>query len=95
MSKQTAHDLTRHISPLTERRINENHCISIELRILTCLRFYATCSYQRIAGDVGGISAASACRKERRVSEAIASLRPQYFNMPDSVKANRFKLLKS
>lgn len=56
---------------------------------VSCL--FATGNFQRVAGDLGGISSSSVCRIVKRVSRAIASLRPNYIRMPDAAEAQRLK----
>lgn len=53
-------------------------------QLLLTLRFYACGCMQRAVADFAGVSTSSACRIIRRVSEAIASLRPQYIHMYES-----------
>lgn len=48
------------------------------------LRFYATGSYLRSAGDFSGVSISTACRVVKRVSAAIAALRPEIIKMPEN-----------
>lgn len=55
--------------------------ISPMCQLLLTLRFYATGSMLIAVGDFSGVSKASASRIVRRVSEAIASLKPGYINM--------------
>jgi hypothetical protein len=50
-------------------------------QLLLTLRFYATGSMLISAGDFVGVSKTSACRIVKRVSSAIASLRPQFIYM--------------
>ncbi|CAH1383012.1 unnamed protein product [Tenebrio molitor] len=50
-------------------------------QLLLTLRFYATGSMLISAGDFVGVSKTSASRIVKRVSSAIASLRPQFIYM--------------
>lgn len=50
-------------------------------QLLLTLRFYATGNILLSVGDFMGVSKSSASRIVQRVSQAIASLRPQYINM--------------
>lgn len=59
---------------------------------LTCLRFFATGSYQQVVGDLSGISVASVSRIVKRVSHAIASLKPIYVRMPSGPVTREAKL---
>lgn len=51
-------------------------------QILMALRFYATGSFQRVAGDLAGISQAATCCTVHRVSRAIARRRRYYIKFP-------------
>jgi hypothetical protein len=55
-------------------------------QLLLALRFYASGSMQRTVSDFTGVSTSSGCRIIKRVSEAIASLRPNYINMYENVE---------
>lgn len=54
------------------------------LQLLITLRFYATGSFYITVGDFGGIHSSTICRIIKRVTEAIASLRPVFINLPRS-----------
>ena len=74
-----------------EHPTEQNHALSAELQVLTCLRYYATGCFQRVAGDLSGVSVASVCRIVRKVSRAIASLKEQYISMPTHQRAQQVK----
>jgi methylthioribose-1-phosphate isomerase len=58
-------------------------------QLLLALRFYASRSMQKSVSDFTGVSTSSACRIIKRVSEAIASLRPNYVNMYETIEEMR------
>lgn len=60
----------------------KNSSVSPINQLLLCLRYYATGSTQLSAGDFSGVSQPTACRIIHRVSNAIASLRPDHIYMP-------------
>ncbi|KAJ3661617.1 hypothetical protein Zmor_006005 [Zophobas morio] len=60
-----------------------NDCLSAQNQLLLALRFYATGSFLSVAGDFCGIHKSTASKTIKRVSRALASLRPAYIRMPD------------
>lgn len=58
-------------------------------QLLVTLRFYATNSMLISIGDFSGISKATAGRIIRRVTIAIARLRPNYIKMPETEEEMR------
>lgn len=66
-----------------------NHAVSPLHQLLLTLRFYATGTFQVAIGDLGGIHKSTMCRIVKRVTEAIASLCPQYINFPTSNQSLR------
>lgn len=53
-------------------------------QLLCALRYYATGSQLTTCGDVIGVHESTACRIVHRVTHAIASLRPEYIEIPTS-----------
>lgn len=53
-------------------------------QLLCALRYYATGSQLTTCGDVIGVHESTACRIIHRVTHAIASLRPEFIQMPTS-----------
>ncbi|KAI4458813.1 hypothetical protein MML48_7g00005474 [Holotrichia oblita] len=51
--------------------------------LLLTLRFYATGAFLNTVGDIAGVHKSTASKVIRKVSHAIASLRPQYINLPE------------
>ncbi|KAK5648091.1 hypothetical protein RI129_002983 [Pyrocoelia pectoralis] len=63
---------------------SRNSCVSPINQLLLALRFYATGSHLLNVGDFCGVSVSTSCRIVRRVSNAIANLRPRYINFPST-----------
>ncbi|KAF6215886.1 hypothetical protein GE061_000221 [Apolygus lucorum] len=61
-----------------------NNCVSPINQLLCALRFYATGCFQSTAGDLSGVSKATAHRIVHRVSRAIASLHREFIRFPQS-----------
>jgi len=53
-------------------------------QLLLCLRYYATGSMYITVGDFSGVSKASVSRVIKRVTNAIANLRPHHIHMPNT-----------
>lgn len=53
-------------------------------QLLICLRVYATGGHLLSIADFGGIHTSTVSRIVKRVSEAIASLRPIYIKFPST-----------
>ncbi|XP_063218604.1 putative nuclease HARBI1 [Bacillus rossius redtenbacheri] len=66
--------------------ISRNHPTSPLQQLLIALRFYATGCFLIVAGDFGGVSTSTACRIVKRVSSAIANLKPQVIKFPEGAE---------
>lgn len=66
-----------------------NDALTAAEKLLLTLRFFATGSFFITCGDFSGIHKSTACKAIQVVSEAIASLRPQYIQMPNPEQAKR------
>ena len=51
-------------------------------QVLIVLRFYATGTFQRVIGDLFGVSVFAACRVIQKVSRAIAKQKRQFLSIP-------------
>ena len=60
-------------------------------QVCLALRFYATGSFQHVAGDLHGLSVSLACRIVIRVSSALASHKPLYISMAGAQAENQVK----
>ncbi|KAJ8980951.1 hypothetical protein NQ317_001214 [Molorchus minor] len=74
-------DYLRHINP---RRLHVNNAISPEMMVLITLKFYATGSFLITVGDFDGVYKSPTSKIIKRVSRAIAQLRPRYIRMPET-----------
>ncbi|XP_036344476.1 putative nuclease HARBI1 [Rhagoletis pomonella] len=61
---------------------SRNQAVSPMEQLLICLRFYATGSFYITIGDFSNLHMSTICRIIRRVTQAIASLRPQFIKLP-------------
>ena len=60
-------------------------------QVLIALRFYATGTFQRVTGNLFGVSAFSACTAIHKVSKAIAKQRAQFLSFPENLADTRRK----
>lgn len=61
-----------------------NDALSPSEQLLLALRFYATGSFLSVAGDFCGVHKSTACKTIKRVSQALAALRPRVIRMPET-----------
>nr|XP_058969847.1 putative nuclease HARBI1 [Pocillopora verrucosa] len=54
-------------------------------QVLIALRFYATGTFQRVIGDLFGVSVFAACRVIHKVSRAIAKQKRQFLSIPGNL----------
>ncbi|XP_028177738.1 putative nuclease HARBI1 [Ostrinia furnacalis] len=66
-----------------------NQCISPMMQLLISLRFYATGSFYITVGDFGGIHSSTMCHIIKKVTKAIATLRPTFIQLPRGSEAIR------
>ena len=73
------------IEPMTKR----NHAIPATLQTLCTLRYYATGSFQKVSGDVIGISQSSVSRIVNKVSRAISGKAHRIIRFPRTREEQR------
>ena len=60
-------------------------------QVLIALRFYATGIFQRVIGDLFGVSAFAACTAIHKVSKVIAKQRAQFLSFPENLADTKRK----
>ena len=60
-------------------------------QVLITLRFYATGTFQRVIGDLFGVSVFAACTVTHKVSRAIAKQKGQVLSFPENLADNKRK----
>ena len=87
LSKPVVKELVELVRQPLERATRRGHAIPVDLQVLAALRYYDTGSFQDVIGELNGIglSQPSMSRIVRRVSVAIAELRPNSYNSQPSV----------
>ncbi|XP_063216585.1 putative nuclease HARBI1 [Bacillus rossius redtenbacheri] len=84
ITKQTTRHLMIEINDFIKFRTDRNSAISPTNQLLLTLRYYATGGTLTSVGDFAGVHKTTAGRVVKRVSEAIAFLRPQYIKLPQT-----------
>ncbi|KAJ4447341.1 hypothetical protein ANN_09345 [Periplaneta americana] len=84
LSKTSALSVLSMIEHNLEFTTNRNQAVSPINQLLLALRFYATGGDQLSVADYAGVSQSTASRIVHRVSSAIAALRCQYINLPQT-----------
>jgi len=82
MKKSSFYKLLGIIENELEFVSERNNPVPPALQLLTTLRFFACGSFQQVCGDLTGISQPTVSRIIKRVSTAIANMRPQYIKFP-------------
>lgn len=89
LKKQTVLMLLQNIEEQLLILWNKTRSLTPINQLLLTLRFYATGSFLRASGEFSGVSISTASRIIRKVSEAIASLRPLRIKMPRNTQEIR------
>ncbi|KAK5648057.1 hypothetical protein RI129_002949 [Pyrocoelia pectoralis] len=82
LKKATVERLLEQIEAHLMHPTNRNHCVTPINQLLIALRFYATGSLYLVTGDFGGVSKTTAANIIKKVTHAIANLRPEYIKLP-------------
>ncbi|GFV85042.1 nuclease HARBI1 [Trichonephila clavipes] len=82
LTKQSVAELTLLIEEKLESKIPCNNALNPVEQVLIALRFYAVSCMQLAIADLFDVSQPTVCRVVHRVSEAIASLLPDFIHLP-------------
>jgi len=75
-----------------ERYTNRSGALSVSTQILTVLRYFATGSFQRVDGDLHGVSQSSVSRCVNAVAKALSRHASQSIRFPtDEASQRRIK----
>ena len=61
------------------------------MQVLIALRFYATGAFQRVTGDLFGVSVLATCTVIHKVSRAIAKQKGQFLSIPENLADSKRK----
>ncbi|GFT27293.1 putative nuclease HARBI1 [Trichonephila clavipes] len=82
LTKQSVAELTLLIEEKLESKTPCNNALKPVEQVLIALRFYAVACMQLAIADLFDVSQPTVCRVVHRVSEAIASLLPDFIHLP-------------
>ncbi|GFX24180.1 nuclease HARBI1 [Trichonephila clavipes] len=82
LTKQSVAELTLLIEEKLESKTLCNNALNPVEQVLIALRFYAVACMQLAIADLFDVSQPTVCRVVHRVSEAIASLLPDFIHIP-------------
>ncbi|GFX92530.1 putative nuclease HARBI1 [Trichonephila clavipes] len=82
LTKQSVAELTLLIEEKLESKTPCNNALKPVEQVLIALRFYAVACMQLAIADLFHVSQPTVCRVVHRVSEAIASLLPDFIHLP-------------
>ncbi|XP_041346973.1 putative nuclease HARBI1 [Gigantopelta aegis] len=91
LSKNTVRVVTDMVREDIEQPTRRNHAVPCELQVLLALRFYATGGFQLTMADLHGLSQTTVCTVLKRVTNAIARLRPRYISFSNNEEMNDLK----
>ncbi|GFX31806.1 putative nuclease HARBI1 [Trichonephila clavipes] len=89
LTKQSVAELTLLIEEKLESKIPCNNALNPVEQVLIALRFYAVSCMQLAIADLFDVSQPTVCRVVHRVSEAIASLLPDFIHQSTEKSAKR------
>ncbi|GFX50844.1 nuclease HARBI1 [Trichonephila clavipes] len=82
LTKESVAELTLLIEDKLESKTPCNNALKRVKQVLIALRFYAVAYMQLAIADLFNVSQPTVCRVVHRVSEAIASLLPDFIHLP-------------
>lgn len=78
-------DLVKILAKDLERQTRRGLLLTPMQQVLIALRFYAIGTFQRVIGDLFGVSVFAACRVIHKVSRAIAKQKRQFLSIPGNL----------
>ncbi|XP_064463409.1 putative nuclease HARBI1 [Ornithodoros turicata] len=94
LTKHTVYSLLVEIERHLEYNSDRNFSIPPINQFLTCLRFFASGTFQIVVGDTADMSKSTVCRIIKRVSHALASLSPMHIKFPTTEEEQKETKLK-
>ncbi|GFY05128.1 nuclease HARBI1 [Trichonephila clavipes] len=86
LTKESVAELTLLIEDKLESKTTCNNVLNRVEQVLIALRFYAVAYMQLAIADLFNVSQPTVCRVVHRVSEAIASLLPDFIHQPVNIE---------
>ena len=85
LRKDSVSDLVKILAKDLEHQTRRGLPLTPIQQVLIALRFYATGTFQRVIGDLFGVSVFAACRVIHKVSRAIAKQKRQFLSIPGNL----------
>lgn len=85
LRKDSVSDLVKILAKDLEHQTRRGLLLTPMQQVLIALRFYATGTFQRVIGDLFGVSVFAACRVIHKVSRAIAKQKRQFLSIPGNL----------
>jgi len=82
LNRQCIVDLCDLLANDLQRSTRRSGALSVSTQVLVALRYFATGSFQRVDGDLHGISQSSVSRSVNAVAKALSRHAPKYIKFP-------------
>ena len=89
LSRHCIIDLCDLLAADLERSTTRSNALSVSTQVLVALRYFATGSFQRVAGDLHGVSQSSVSRCVTGVGKALSRRASQYITFPTNEASQR------
>ena len=91
LTKHSVSDLVKVLDKDLQHQTRRGLPLTPMQQVLIALRFYATETFQRVIGDLFGVSVFSACTVIHKVSRAIAKQKGQFLSFPENLADTKRK----
>ena len=85
LSKDSVSDLAKILDEDLQHQTRRGLPLTPMQQVLIALRFYATGTFQRVIGDLFGVSVFAACKVIHKVSRTIAKLKRRFLSIPENL----------
>ena len=91
LTKDSVSDLVKILDKDLQHQTRRGLPLTPMQQVLIALRFYATGTFQRVIGDLFGVSVFAACTDIHKVSRAIAKQKGQFLSFPENLADTKRK----
>ena len=85
LRKDSVSDLAKILDKDLQHQTRRGLPLTPMQQVLIALRFYATGTFQRVIGDLFGVSVFAACKVIHKVSRTIAKLKRRFLSIPENL----------
>ena len=85
LRKDSVSDLANILDKDLKHQTRRGLALTPMQQVLIALRFYATGTFQRVIGDLFGVSVFAACKVIHKVSRTIAKLKRRFLSIPENL----------